>query len=989
MDRLRKYRTWVVALVALLGVAILLCMAPMSSLATDAGASASVAGVDSSSTTTTGTDASGEGSDAAATGGDATTGGAEDSGSTTGSSEASGTDTPSSGGEQTDAGQGAAAGAGTSTTEPAADTGTPVAEAGSETTTEATTEVAPSLTAASSAADSPQDTLLATTATGDVKILYEEGDAGAEGGGLHYVYSVPDDPTSQILYLYCMNNSAHWPHTTPGIGDVPDYTLGYLTPDMFSSEAQYEECMAKLKAILYAGYPYNGMGYYTLVADEDAQSITEDEFNAMLETPANIAADFPDTAGSTTFTMSDYTDSEKIDIINQFMKEVGEYFPVSGKPTKTTPSGLTYTQIVNSTYYKALYSMLYASWNPGTTPLQAWDAMYASNTTLLTRAQAYNQTQHAIWVVLHDYGVPENTLTSDYINSEPLAKKLYEEASASAVLDSEPSDADVTITGDAQFSYDSATGTWRTGTLTLTGPTNYYGTYALNLPDGVSAQTDKEANLTTLTSGTSFYLSTTTKPTAAITVSATATMTWFEEVRQYSPTATASDGKNFQHMIGALIHQKAVTASLSAQPATEGDLTVSKTVAGETGSTASFAFTVTLGDTSITGTYGDMTFDAGVASFSLQDGESATASNLPPGTTYTVTETLTDDQGKLYSPMIADANGVITQGGTVTGAIEANGTALAAYTNMRGYGLAIGKLVSGDAASTTEAFPLQITLTNADGTPVNGDVSYVGGVADGVTGVTAPADGTLTFTDGRATISLSHGQVIVLEGIAAGTTYAVTEVGAASATDATGAQQVTYTDADGRTFDVTTIDTGGGTLAGNETVTVTNALETGSLSILKHVEGEVGSTTKFTFTITLGGAGAGLTHTFSATTTSASDAAGTATDVAFTNGTASVALTAGQTLTVTGLPAGATYKVTEGENSKYTATSSNADGTIAKDETAQVTFTNTRVPTALPLSGEDGIRLTYVFGASALLTALALIVAHRVRARRMGGDDGE
>ncbi len=985
MDRLRKYRTWVVALVALLGVAILLCMAPMSSLATDAGASASVSGVDSSLTTTTGTDASGEGSDAAVTGGDATTGGAADSGSTTGPSEASGTDTPSSGGEQTDAGQGAAAGAGTSTTDPAVDTGAPVAEAGSETTT----EVAPTLTATSSAADSPQDTLLATTATGDVKILYEEGDAGAEGGGLHYVYSVPDDPTSQILYLYCMNNSAHWPHATPGIGDVPDYTLGYLTPGMFSSEAQYEECMAKLKAILYAGYPYNGMGYYTLVADEDAQSITEDEFNAMLVAPANIAADFPDTAGSTTFTMSDYTDSAKMAIINQFMLEVGDYFPVSGKPTKTTPSGLTYTQIVNSTYYKALYSMLYASWNSGTTPLQAWDAMYASNTTLLTRAQAYNQTQHAIWVVLHDYGVPENTLTSDYIDSEPLAKKLYEEASASAVLDSEPSDADVTITGDAQFSYDSATGTWRTGTLTLTGPTNYHGAYALNLPDGISAQTDTEANLTTLTSGTSFYLSTTTKPTAAITVSATATMTWFEEVRQYSPTATASDGKNFQHMIGALIHQKAVTASLSAQPAAEGDLTVSKTVAGETGSTASFAFTVTLGDTSITGTYGDMTFDAGVASFSLQDGKSATASNLPPGTTYTVTETLTDDQGKLYSPVVADANGVITQGGTVTGAIEANGTALAAYTNMRGYGLAIGKLVSGDAASTTEAFPLQITLTNADGTPVNGDVSYVGGVADGVTGVTAPADGTLTFTDGRATISLSHGQVIVLEGIAAGTTYAVTEVGAASSTDATGAQQVTYTDADGRTFDVTTIDTGGGTLAGNETVTVTNALETGSLSILKHVEGEVGSTTKFTFTITLGGAGAGLTHTFSATTTSASDAAGTATDVAFTNGTASVALTAGQTLTVTGLPAGATYKVTEGENSKYTATSSNADGTIAKDETAQVTFTNTRVPTALPLSGEDGIRLTYVFGASALLTALALIVAHRVRARRMGGDDGE
>ena len=110
-------------------------------------------------------------------------------------------------------------------------------------------------------------------------------------------------------------------------------------------------------------------------------------------------------------------------IANQFLMEVGEYFPRAGQPVKTTPSGLTYSQIVNSTYYKAVYSMMSAVWQgDGSTPMQAWDAMYAGNTTLLTRAQAYNQTQHAVWVVLHDYGVPENTLTSDYIANEPLAK---------------------------------------------------------------------------------------------------------------------------------------------------------------------------------------------------------------------------------------------------------------------------------------------------------------------------------------------------------------------------------------------------------------------------------------------------------------------------------------------------------------------------------------------------------------------------------------
>ncbi len=558
------------------------------------------------------------------------------------------------------------------------------------------------------------------------------------------------------------------------------------------------------------------------------------------------------------------------------------------------------------------------------------------------------------------------------------------------MLDSEPSDADVTITGDAQFTYDGATGTWRTGELTLTGPANYHGSYALQLPDGVSAHTATEANVTTLSSGDTFYLATSTKPTAEVALSATAGMTWFEEVRQYSPTAAASDGKNFQHMIGALIHKKAVATSLAVQPATEGDLTVSKTVAGETGSAASFAFTVTLGDTSVSGTYGDMTFQAGVATFSLTDGQSVTARNLPVGTTYTVTEALTDDQKALYSPMVIDASGVITQGETATGAIQTNATAVAAYTNVRGYSLAVGKTVTGDAAEPTEAFPLTITLTSADGTPVSGDVEYVGGVADGVSGVTAPASGTLTFVDGSATISLSHGQVIVLEGIPAGTTYAVAEAGAtAGAADASGARAVTYTDAAGRVFDVTTSDTGGGTLSSNASVTVTNALQTGELQILKRVEGEVGSKTSFSFTVTVGGSAAGLTCTLDAVTTSDGDATGSSTPVTFANGVATVTLGAGQTISISGLPAGATYQVSEQANSRYTSSSENASGTITNAGVAQATFTNTRVPTSLPLSGEDGIRFTFVYGVSALVTALALIVARRMRARRRGGDDDE
>ena len=100
-----------------------------------------------------------------------------------------------------------------------------------------------------------------------------------------------------------------------------------------------------------------------------------------------------------------------------------------------------------------------------------------------------------------------------------------------------------------------------------------------------------------------------------------------------------------------------------------GDLTVSKTVKGSAADKAkSFTFTVTLSD-SISGTYGDMDFENGVATVTLSDGESATACALPAGITYTVTET-------------GDADFNTTSTGE-TGSIEEGKTASAAFTNER------------------------------------------------------------------------------------------------------------------------------------------------------------------------------------------------------------------------------------------------------------------------------------------------------------------
>ena len=61
-----------------------------------------------------------------------------------------------------------------------------------------------------------------------------------------------------------------------------------------------------------------------------------------------------------------------------------------------------------------------------------------------------------------------------------------------------------------------------------------------------------------------------------------------------------------------------------------------------------FAFTVTLKDTTISGTYGDMTFEDGVAKLELKHNDKATASGLPSGIGYTVEEVLSDAQADVF-----------------------------------------------------------------------------------------------------------------------------------------------------------------------------------------------------------------------------------------------------------------------------------------------------------------------------------------------------
>lgn len=240
------------------------------------------------------------------------------------------------------------------------------------------------------------DEATTSAAASEGEVATDDGSAETASGGsgtvriqydtekeIHYV----DDPESANgrIILYCMNNASHWPHTTPSISNVPSYIEGYLTPEKFKSQADYEACMNKLLAILYAGYPYNGLNMYTIV--DSTTGITEEQFNALLNPPSWIRSDFPDSIGDTVFSYSDYPDNTaNLGKLSQFVQdELFKYYFTGA----TTPSGHTSAEIRATPFYQAATAMAYATNNE--TPLKVWDQNH-SDADRVTESEAYNAT---------------------------------------------------------------------------------------------------------------------------------------------------------------------------------------------------------------------------------------------------------------------------------------------------------------------------------------------------------------------------------------------------------------------------------------------------------------------------------------------------------------------------------------------------------------------------------------------------------------------
>lgn len=362
------------------------------------------------------------------------------------------------------------------------------------------------------------------------------------------IHSVKLEDGSEVI-IFCMNNGRHWPHVTDNITSVPLYEQTsieeFCKENGLTDPDKVAEFTDRLKTILYAGYPYNGMSLYAIQSNVDV--ITEDQFNQILNPPQTLRDDFPDSLDGRIFSLDDEKNNTgNIDYLKQFMEEVRVLSASGG----TTKSGLSSSDITSTPFYGAVWCMLNSS-----TPLELYSQAYGGSY-FLTDAQAYSATSNAVWNLMKEYGIPDNTGVQD---STALSKSL-KIAQSTNILTEKPDSSDVSIEGDALFEQNSADGKWYTGTLTLKAPSTYNTSFKLTLPQGVST-TD---GATELKAGDTFVLVSDTEPQGGANISLSSTIPWMEGdliVFQAVNNPKANDGKTFQNMIGAKIHRESITVN--------------------------------------------------------------------------------------------------------------------------------------------------------------------------------------------------------------------------------------------------------------------------------------------------------------------------------------------------------------------------------------------------------------------------------------------
>ncbi|MBQ9521835.1 MAG: hypothetical protein IJR72_04610 [Oscillospiraceae bacterium] len=342
-----------------------------------------------------------------------------------------------------------------------------------------------------------------------------------------------------------------------------------------------------------------------------------------------------------------------------------------------------------------------------------------------------------------------------------------------------------------------------------------------------------------------------------------------------------------------------------------GNLTVTKTVESDDDDDKNreFTFTVLLSNDKndlISGTYGDMTFTGNKAEFTLTPGNPVTASNLPTGIRYTVTEKYNSNFNtttKVNDEETSSVSNVDLQPG------ENN----VQFTNTRKKGgLIVKKTVSSDAAADKDvSFSFTVTLSDRTVTHTYGE-----------------GDTAMKFVSGVATFSLKDGEYKEAIGLPYNVNYTVTEE------SVPGFLNTRKTNSMGRVTDNVI------------TSTFVNTRQTGKLTIRKVLESDryADRDTQFTFKVSLG-------TTINGEFTADKSINKAYQGATFTEGVATVTIKGASTKTISGLPREMEYRVEEvniPDNFDNTG-KTNESGTIGAAGIT-TTFTNARATGALQIS---------------------------------------
>ena len=572
--------------------------------------------------------------------------------------------------------------------------------------------------------------------------------------GEHYVME-----NGQKIIVYCMNNQLSWPH----YDNTPAYNPGYLTPDMFSSQEKYEECITRLENILSMGYPNNILNIYTIVDTSALPDPTKEELNNMLIPPEDIKNDkaFKDILGDYTFSIDMQFNSTEYKALANFYDQVSNI----DDPESGVTSDLTTAYIESTDFYKAVYATVLGIPNFGNNAVPAFYKLtYGSeyydssqNQYLVTQGSVYNATQYAVWALLNLYRVPNNNLPVSSLS--PLAKKMVELSTQDNILKTEPTTSSA-VAGDTQFKYDAQTKQWKTGEIHIEEPSQYNGTYTLQLPSGITSSSDS------LTANQTFVLTSDHKPdnSEINQITYSTEIQYLDSLKQYSPSENVlHQNKPYQNMGGVLVLNKNLTGNIKTTNEETGGFKITKKLQGST-STDNFKFHIKLLNSdlsiaSLNGTYGVLTFENGESDCKLANQETVTVENLPVGIQYEITE---------------EANPEYTsKAENETGQIDSDQIKEITFTNYKNNSLTLKKNTKGSYGDKTKKFEFTIQLLDKDtNKPVNGTYEY-----DGIRQNENDSQ-KISFNNGKTTVKLKDNEQILIKNLPYNTSYIITETDA-------------------------------------------------------------------------------------------------------------------------------------------------------------------------------------------------------------------